>query len=103
MLYAFLASPLQGLYPIPPLPCFSESAPPPPTYPLPPHHPSIPLHWGIKSSQDQGPLLSPMPNKAILCYICGWSHGSLLVYSLVGSLVPGSSEESGWLILFFVL
>jgi hypothetical protein len=37
----------------------------------------IPLHWGIESSQDQGQLLSSMPNKAILCYICGWSHGSL--------------------------
>jgi hypothetical protein len=31
-----------------------------------------------------------MPDKAILCYICGWSHGSLHVYSLVGGLVPGS-------------
>jgi hypothetical protein len=50
---------------------------------------------GIKSSQDQGPLLPLMPDKAILCYICGWSHGSLHVYSLVGSLVPGSSGESG--------
>jgi hypothetical protein len=28
-----------------------------------------------------------MNDKAILCYICGWSHG----YSLVGGLVPGSS------------
>jgi hypothetical protein len=27
----------------------------PPTHPLPPHCPSIPLHWGIKPSQDQGP------------------------------------------------
>jgi hypothetical protein len=29
-------------------------------------------------------------NKAILCYICSWSHGSLHVYSLVGGLVRGS-------------
>ena len=32
-----------------------------------------------------------MSHKAILCYICSWSHGSLHVYSLVGGLVPGSS------------
>jgi hypothetical protein len=32
-----------------------------------------------------------MPNKAVLCYIYSWSH----VYSLVGSLVPGSSGGSG--------
>ena len=56
-------------------------------------HPCIPLHWGTKSSQDQEPLLPPLPNKAILCYISVQSHGSLHVYSLVGSLVLGSS---GW-------
>jgi len=32
-----------------------------------------------------------MPDKAILCYICSWSHGLLHVHSLVGGLVPGSS------------
>ena len=32
-----------------------------------------------------------MSHKAILCYICGWSHGFLHVYSLVGGLVPGRS------------
>ena len=32
-----------------------------------------------------------MSEKAILCYIYSWSHGSLHVYSLVGGLVPGSS------------
>ena len=46
---------------------------------------------GIKPSQDQGPLFPLMPDKAILCYICGWSHRSLHVYSLVGGLVPKSS------------
>jgi hypothetical protein len=51
------------------------------------HCPGISLHWGIKPSQDQGPLLSLMSEKAILCYICVWSHGSLHVYSLVGGLV----------------
>ena len=46
----------------PHLPCFYEGAPPP-TYPLLPHHPSIPLHWGIKPSQDQGPPLTLMSDK----------------------------------------
>jgi hypothetical protein len=32
-------------------------------------------------SQDQGPLLPLMSNKAILYCICSWSHGSLHVYS----------------------
>jgi hypothetical protein len=32
-----------------------------------------------------------MPDKAILCYKNGWSHGSLQVYSLVGGLEPESS------------
>jgi hypothetical protein len=31
-----------------------------------------------------------MPCKVIHCYICGWIHGSLHVYSFVGSLVPVS-------------
>ena len=72
----------------------------PPTHAL-PHY--IPLHWGIKPSQDQGPLLPLMSDKAILCYICSWSHGSLQVSSLVGGLFPGSSGGSGWLILLFFL
>jgi hypothetical protein len=33
----------------------------------------------IQPSQDQGPLLPLMPDKAILCYICSGSHGSLHV------------------------
>ena len=33
----------------------------------------------------------PLSNKAILCYICIWSPGSLHVYSLVDGLVPGST------------
>ena len=44
-------------------PCFSEGAHPP-THPLPPHPSTIPLHWGIKSPQDQGPPLPLMPDKA---------------------------------------
>jgi hypothetical protein len=44
-----------------------------------------------------------MTNKAIICYIWGWSHGSLYVYSLVGGLVPGSYGGTGWFILLFLL
>ena len=50
-----------------------------------------------------GPLLPLMSIKAILCYICGWSHGSLQVYCLVGGLVPGRSGGTGWFILLFLL
>jgi hypothetical protein len=82
----------------PPL-CVYEGAPPR-THPLPPDHSSIPLHWSNEPSWDQGPPLPLMPDKAILCYICGWSHGSLHVCSLVGGLVLGSF---GWLTLLFFL
>jgi hypothetical protein len=71
-------------------------------FPLPPPYPGIPLYWIIKPPQDQGPPLPLMPDKAIICYLHGWSHGFLHVYSLVGGLVTGSSGESGWLILFFL-
>jgi hypothetical protein len=47
----------------PPLPCFYEGASPP-SHPLLPHCPSIPLHWGIKPSQDQVPPLPLMSEKA---------------------------------------
>jgi hypothetical protein len=66
-------------------------------------HPRHPLHFtalalpctGASSLHRTKGLPSQlMPNKAILCYICNWSHGSLHVFSLVGGLVPGSSEVS---------
>jgi hypothetical protein len=46
-----------------------------------------------------------MPKKTILCYIYGWNYGFLRVYSLVGGLVPGSSEVGGgvWLVDIIVL
>jgi hypothetical protein len=53
---------------------------------------AFPIHWGIKPSQAQGPLLSLISNKANLCHICGWSHGSLRVYSLISGPVPRNSE-----------
>jgi hypothetical protein len=84
-----------------PSPCFYESDPRP-IHSLPSPLPGIPLYCGTEPSQDQGSLLPLMPNKTIFCYICGWSSGSLHVYFLVGGLVPGSSERSGWLILFFL-
>jgi hypothetical protein len=65
------------------------------THPLLLPCPGIPLHWVIKPSQDQGPLLLLMSHKAILCYICGWSLESLHMYSLLGDLVPGSSGGTG--------
>jgi hypothetical protein len=77
----------------------SEPPPPPflpcsPTHPFPLPCPGIPLHRAIEPSQDQGPLLSLMSDKVILCYICSWSLGSLHMYSLVGDLVPVSSGVS---------
>ena len=85
----------------PPSPCFYDGAHPP-THSLLPPCPGILLHWGIKPSQDQGPLLPLMSYKAILSYIYGWSHGSLHMYSLVGGLVSGSSGRPGWLIWLFL-
>ena len=91
MLSPFLICPPNT--PLSPHPC-----PCSPTLPLPLPGSGIPLHWGIKPLQDQGPL-PLMCDKAIVCYICIWSH----VYSLVGALVPGSSEDTGWFILLFLL
>jgi hypothetical protein len=85
-----------------PLSWFSSENPLPfPLSPCSPTHPllfpghGIPLHWGIEPSQDQGPLLPLMTNKAILCYICTWSHESHHVFSLVDGLVPESSGSTG--------
>jgi hypothetical protein len=41
-----------------------------PTHPMLLLCPGILLHWGIEPSQDQGPLLPSMSDKAIICYIC---------------------------------
>jgi hypothetical protein len=97
-----LSLPPEVSYSIPPPPASMRVFPNPPTHPFRHFCPPISLHWAIEPSQDRGPLLPLMPNKAILCYIYGWSHGTLHVYSLVGGLVPGSSGGSGWLILFFL-
>jgi hypothetical protein len=68
--------------------------------------PHLPTHFHLtplaspfagtkKCPQDQAPILPLIPDKPILCYLCSWSHGPTHVYSLIGSLVPGSSEVSG--------
>ena len=90
------SSPPETSYPIPP--CIFEGAPLL-THPLLASCPNIPLHWGIDHPQAKGPLLPLISNKAIFCHICGWSHRSLHVYSLVGGPIPGSSEEFGRLTL----
>lgn len=79
-------------FPLPPTlpPSFYEHAPIA-ICPLQLQRPDITLHWGNKPSQDQGLFLPLMLDYAILCHICGCSHGSLHVYSLVGGLVPASS------------
>ena len=87
--------------PMPPTLCLYEDALPP-THPLLTHHSYMPLCWGIKPPQDQGPLIQLMPDKVVLCYICIWIHESLHVYSLVSGLVSGSLRQSGQLILFFL-
>ena len=89
-IFLILVSPLKIPYPLP-HPLLTN-------HPLPLLSPGIPLHWGIVPSQNQGPLLPLMTDKS-----CGWSHGSLYVYSLVGSLVPGNSGATGWIILLFLL
>ena len=100
MLFAHPGLPSEN--PLSPLPCFYEGSPLP-TPPLLPHCSSIPLHWGIKPSQDQGPLSPLKLDKDILFYICGWGRGSLHVYSLVDCLIPESSGGFDCLIQLFFL
>ena len=66
---------------------FMRVLPHPPTL----SHPTTILCWGIKPPQDQGPPLPLLSDKAILCYICVWSHESLPVHFLVSGLVSGST------------
>ena len=82
-----------------PFPCFpSENPLSSPSFLCSPTH--TPASWSWHSPilvhrafTDQGSLLPLMTNKAILCYICDWSHGTLwlVVYSLgVLGLLVGS-------------
>jgi hypothetical protein len=71
--------------------------------PTPTSCPDILLHWIIEPSQDQEPLLPLVSDKAMLCNICCWSHGSFHVNSFIGSLVPGSAGGTSWFMLLFLL
>ena len=79
---------------LPPPLCIWKGAPSP-THNFLPNCSSIPLHWGIKPQQDQWPPLPLLSDKAILRYICIWSHGSHPVHSLVNGLFPGTAGWSG--------
>jgi hypothetical protein len=101
MLSPLLVSPLETSYPILPPPASVRVLPHPSTHFC---LPALAFPYTGESNLHRTKGLSPIDaNKAILCYICGWSHGSLHVYSLVGGLVPGSSGGSGWFILLFFL
>ena len=83
-------------FPLPLLGCFLPTHPPIPASAS-QHSPTL----VTETPQEKVVHLSEMPCKeSVLCYKCSGSHGSLHVYSLVGSLVPGSSD---WLILLFFL
>ena len=85
------------------LPFASKKVPHPPTPPVPSHPSSISLLWGNVTPQDHGSPLPLMPDKAILCYKCSWSHGLTHINSLVVDLVAGSSGVSCYLIFLFFL
>jgi hypothetical protein len=97
MLPHFLVSPMETPHPFCTLPASMRVFLQPPIY-----FSFLLLHSPTVGHQAFiGPRASSlMPDKSILCYICGWSHGSLHVYSLVGGLVSGSYWGSDWLILF---
>ena len=78
----------------PPSHCLYKGALPT-MHPLLTSSPGIPPHWGIEPPQAEGPFLLLRSKKAILCHICGWSHGSLHVYYLDGGPVPWSSLREG--------
>ena len=82
MLSPFPISSLESPYLLPAPPASMKVFPHQLPHSLPSPHPGIPLIGSIEHSQGQGPFLSLMPNKAILCYICSWSHGSLHVCTL---------------------
>ena len=94
MLFPFPVSHSTNSHPIP-LPFASKRLlPHPPTHLHLPHPSSIPFLWGINPPQDPVIFLPLRPDEAIQCNICRWSHGPAHVYSLVGGLVPESSEGS---------
>ena len=70
MLFPFPVLLPQTPYPIPVPPAFMRVLSNPPTHS---HLTALAFHythWDTGPSQDQGPLLPLMPDKAIICYIC---------------------------------
>jgi hypothetical protein len=99
-----------------PLPSFPSTNP----HPVPPPPASVrvlphpPTHFCLSSLAFLYPGSSSLHRtnglsshrcqiKPTFCYICSCCTGSLHVCSLVGGLVPGSSQGSGWFILLFFL
>ena len=72
MLSFFLLSTLETPYPIPS-----------PPSPHPPSCHGIPLHWDIKSSQDQELLLPLMPDQAIFCYTCFFFSTQTVSFAII--------------------
>ena len=62
--------------PLFPPPLLYEGAPPP-THPFLPHCSSIPLCWGTKPPQDQGPPLPLMSDKAIPQCMLWFCHDNI--------------------------
>jgi hypothetical protein len=72
------------------------------THPFSPQWSSIPLHWLIKSTEDQVSPLPLIPDRVILCYISSWKPGYFHVYSVVGGLVLESFGGGvGWYCSFY--
>jgi hypothetical protein len=88
MLSPFLTPPPRNPYPMHLPPASMRVFPYPPTHSWLPALELPNTGASIKPSQGQGPLLPRMHDKAILCYMCSCSHGSLHVYSLADGLVP---------------
>jgi hypothetical protein len=86
--FSFPGFPFRNPLTHPPSPCLYEGAP------LSTHSYLPALAFPYNGASHTLPMMS---NKAILCHICGRSHGSLHVYSLVGGPVPETSRESGQL------
>ena len=73
-------------------------------------HPPTPMSllWylptlGHQTSHDQGPLLSLMFDKDILCYVFSWSHGPPLCLLASSLSALGGGGRSAWFILLFFL
>jgi hypothetical protein len=83
---------ISNVIPFPGFPSESPLSPPPPPAHQPTHSCFLVLEFPYTGHRAFTlPRASPPIDKAILCYICSWSHESHHVCFLVGDLVPGSS------------